>query len=89
MTERSVRDPPVALAATEPVTLRKADLRGSVFDPVLDTMNFLDEVTLRYPDAISFALGRPYGGFFDSEQTFSHVRRYLEHLAEHEELARD
>ncbi|GAA1395592.1 PLP-dependent aminotransferase family protein [Kitasatospora putterlickiae] len=66
----------------ESVELRKADLHGSVSDPVLDTMNFLNEVTLRYPDAISFAPGRPYDGFFETEQIFSHVRRYLEHLAE-------
>ncbi|MET8626418.1 PLP-dependent aminotransferase family protein [Kitasatospora sp. NPDC004669] len=45
-------------------------------------MNFLNEVTLRYPDAISFAPGRPYDGFFETEQIFSYVRRYLEHLAE-------
>lgn len=76
------KNSPTALATTEPVTLRKADLHGSVSDPVLDTMNFLNEVTLRYPDAISFAPGRPYDGFFESEQIFSHIRRYLEHLAE-------
>jgi (S)-3,5-dihydroxyphenylglycine transaminase len=52
-----------------------------VSDPVLDTMNFLNEVTTRYPDAISFAPGRPYDGFFDTEQIFTHLRRYLDHLA--------
>ncbi|MDH6709340.1 hypothetical protein P3T27_006086 [Kitasatospora sp. MAA19] len=41
------KNSPAALAATEPVTLPKADLHGSVSDPVLDTMNFLNEVTLR------------------------------------------
>jgi (S)-3,5-dihydroxyphenylglycine transaminase len=43
-------------------------------------MNFLNEVTLRYPDAISFAPGRPFDGFFDIEQVFDQIRRYLEHL---------
>ncbi|MEO3851208.1 PLP-dependent aminotransferase family protein [Streptomyces sp. B8F3] len=61
--------------------LRKAELHGSVSDPVLDTMNFLNEITLRYPDAISFAPGRPYDGFFDTEQVFTHMRTYLDHLA--------
>ncbi|MGP4029215.1 aminotransferase class I/II-fold pyridoxal phosphate-dependent enzyme [Actinomadura sp. 3N407] len=61
--------------------LRAADLHASVTDPVMDTMNFLNEVTLRYPEAVSFAPGRPYGGFFDTEQIFTHVRRYLDHLA--------
>jgi (S)-3,5-dihydroxyphenylglycine transaminase len=63
--------------------LRKEDLHASLSDPVLDTMNFLNEVTFRYPEAISFAPGRPYDGFFDAEQIFTHLRRYLDHLAEH------
>jgi (S)-3,5-dihydroxyphenylglycine transaminase len=62
--------------------IRKSDLHASVSDPTLDTMTFLNEVTLRYPDAISFAPGRPYDGFFDNEQILAHVRRYLDHLAE-------
>ncbi|WP_407562701.1 PLP-dependent aminotransferase family protein [Streptomyces sp. 184] len=71
-----------APGATVPSSpLRKAELHGSVSDPVLDTMNFLNEITLRYPDAISFAPGRPYDGFFDTEQVFTHMRTYLDHLA--------
>ncbi|RPE41529.1 (S)-3,5-dihydroxyphenylglycine transaminase [Streptomyces sp. Ag109_O5-1] len=60
--------------------LRKEHLHTSVSDPVLDTMTFLNEVTLRHPEAISFAPGRPYDGFFDVEEIFTHIRRYLEHL---------
>lgn len=63
------------------VSLRQEDLHASVSDPVLDTMNFLNEITFRYPDAISFAPGRPYDGFFDTEQIFTHIRTYLDHLA--------
>jgi len=62
--------------------LRKDDLHPSVSDPVLDTMNFLNEVTSRYPEAISFAPGRPYEGFFETAQIFTHLRGYLDHLAE-------
>ncbi|MGV9882177.1 aminotransferase class I/II-fold pyridoxal phosphate-dependent enzyme [Streptomyces sp. NPDC003006] len=62
--------------------LRKTELHASVSDPVLDTMTFLNEITSRYPEAISFAPGRPYDGFFDSEQIFTHLRRYLNHLEE-------
>jgi (S)-3,5-dihydroxyphenylglycine transaminase len=62
--------------------LRGADLHGSVHDPVLDTMNFLNEITLRYPDAISFAPGRPYDGFFETEDIIAHIRRYLDYLSE-------
>ncbi|KUN95697.1 GntR family transcriptional regulator [Streptomyces caeruleatus] len=63
-------------------TLRKEDLHASVGDPVLDTMTFLNEITHRYPEAISFAPGRPYDGFFDVEEIFTHLRRYLDHLAQ-------
>jgi (S)-3,5-dihydroxyphenylglycine transaminase len=61
--------------------LRQEDLHASVSDPVLDTMNFLNEITFRYPEAISFAPGRPYDGFFDTEQIFTYLRTYLDHLA--------
>jgi (S)-3,5-dihydroxyphenylglycine transaminase len=60
--------------------LRKEDLHASVSDPVLDTMNFLNEITSRYPQAISFAPGRPHDGFFETEQIFAHIRRYLDYL---------
>src|SRR5215469_5355859 len=63
-------------------SLRKEDLHASLSDPVLDTMNFLNEITFRYPDAISFAPGRPYDGFFDVEQIFTHIRTYLDYLAD-------
>ncbi|AXE75798.1 aminotransferase class I/II-fold pyridoxal phosphate-dependent enzyme [Streptomyces atratus] len=63
-----------------PSGLRREDLHGSVSDPVLDTMNFLNEITTRYPDAVSFAPGRPYDGFFETEQIFTYLRRYLDHL---------
>ncbi len=62
-------------------SLQQKDLHVSVSDPVLETMNFLNEITFRYPDAISFAPGRPYDGFFDTEQIFTHIRTYLDHLA--------
>src|SRR5262249_55706781 len=69
-------------AQSEPAaSLRKEDLHTSLSDPVLDTMNFLNEITFRYPEAISFAPGRPYDGFFDTEQIFTHIRSYLDHLA--------
>lgn len=64
------------------LALRADDLHASVRDPLLDTMNFLNEITMRYPDAISFAPGRPYDGFFDTGQIFTHIQRYLDHLRE-------
>jgi (S)-3,5-dihydroxyphenylglycine transaminase len=62
--------------------LRREDLHQSLSDPLLDTMNFLNEVTARYPQAVSFAPGRPFDGFFDVEQIFRSIRGYLDHLAE-------
>lgn len=64
-------------------SIRKSELHSSLSDPVLDTMNFLNEITLRYPGAISFAPGRPYDGFFETEQVLAHLRRYLDHLTDH------
>jgi (S)-3,5-dihydroxyphenylglycine transaminase len=77
--------PPAGAGRPSPAAaagLRLQDLHGSLGDPVLDTMNFLNEITHRYPDAISFAPGRPYDGFFDTDQIFAHLRRYLDHLQE-------
>ncbi|MFE9427071.1 aminotransferase class I/II-fold pyridoxal phosphate-dependent enzyme [Kitasatospora sp. NPDC006697] len=70
------------LAPQAPVLLRQDELHGSLSDPVLDAMNFLNEVTYRFPEAISFAPGRPYEGFFEVEQIDEYLRRYLDRLAE-------
>ncbi|NUK75785.1 aminotransferase, partial [Streptomyces lunaelactis] len=74
---------PVTASTSGPApALRKSDLHASVSDPVLGTMTFLNEVTHRSPDAISFAPGRPYDGLFDTEQIITDIRRYLDHLTE-------
>ncbi len=53
---------------SSPRELTLSELHGSLADPLLDSMTFLNEITSRYPDAISFAPGRP------SEELFSHER---------------
>ncbi|MFF4380663.1 PLP-dependent aminotransferase family protein [Kitasatospora sp. NPDC001547] len=58
------------------------DLHASLADPLLDAMTFLNEVTTRYPDAVSFAPGRPYEGFFEPEDVAGHLETYLAHLAD-------
>jgi (S)-3,5-dihydroxyphenylglycine transaminase len=65
---------------TGPARLRMDELHGSLGDPVLGTMNFLNGITHRYPQAISFAPGRPYDGFFDTDQITQYLSRYQEHL---------
>ncbi|MFD6950244.1 GntR family transcriptional regulator [Nocardiopsis sp. TSRI0078] len=57
-------------------------LHGSLTDPVLDSVNFLNEVMGRYPDAISFAPGAPRPAPFDDSVAAGHIRRYLRHLRE-------
>jgi (S)-3,5-dihydroxyphenylglycine transaminase len=62
--------------------VKKEELHASLSDPVLDTMNFLNEVTSRYPDAISFAPGRPYHGLSNVNEMSDRIGRYLAHLDE-------
>ncbi|MFJ5269880.1 PLP-dependent aminotransferase family protein [Streptomyces sp. NPDC088358] len=67
--------------AAGPATLRIKSLHGSLDDPSLDSMNLLNEVAQRFPDAVSFAAGRPYEGFFDVEEVHRHLRTFCEHLS--------
>jgi (S)-3,5-dihydroxyphenylglycine transaminase len=62
------------------VPLRVEDLFGGLTDPVLTSMTFLNEVAGRFPDAISFAAGRPFEGFFDTETIHRHLRTFCDHL---------
>ncbi|HTG33402.1 MAG TPA: PLP-dependent aminotransferase family protein [Thermoanaerobaculia bacterium] len=56
-------------------------LRSSLADPLLDVMNFLNEVVLRYPDAVSFAPGRPSERFFDVEGSLGRAAIWVESRA--------
>lgn len=74
--------PPSPRLPSPPVgRMRKEDLHASLADPVLDAMTFLNEITARYPDAVSFAPGRPFEGFFSVEDVHGHLDRYLDHLS--------
>lgn len=42
--------------------LDTAGLRASVTDPTLTSMTLLNDIAGRYPQAVSFAAGRPYEG---------------------------
>lgn len=57
-------------------------LHASLSAPLLDTMTFLNEVTLRHPQTISFAPGRPYEGDFDVARVPGLIETYLDHLRE-------
>ncbi|MEV6671072.1 PLP-dependent aminotransferase family protein [Streptomyces sp. NPDC051162] len=45
-------------------------------------MNFLNEIAQRFPDAISFAPGRPFEGFFATEHVHDYLRRFERYLKE-------
>lgn len=73
--------PPTATPAPA-LPLTRASLHASLSDPDLDSMAFLNEIADRYPDAVSFAPGRPYDGFFEVEDVFASIRTYLDSLVE-------
>ncbi|MGA4837504.1 PLP-dependent aminotransferase family protein [Streptomyces sp. G45] len=69
---------------TDPVLLDRADLHASLADPALLSMTFLNEVAGRYPDAISFAPGRPTEETFDVADLHRYLDAYARYLAEHQ-----
>jgi (S)-3,5-dihydroxyphenylglycine transaminase len=56
-------------------------LKGCFREPLLDVMNFLNEVVLRYPGAVSFAPGRPTERHFDVEGSLGRIAPFVEHRA--------
>ncbi|BCB74358.1 hypothetical protein Pflav_007680 [Phytohabitans flavus] len=60
--------------------MQLTDLHGSLSDPLLDTMNFLNEVTARFPDAVSFAPGRPYDEAFEPSVVAGYLDAYAKYL---------
>jgi (S)-3,5-dihydroxyphenylglycine transaminase len=62
------------------VELKRDELHASVCDPVAASMNFLNEVASRYPDAIPLAAGRPYDGFYDTADVHRYLDVYLGYL---------
>ncbi|MGH3692815.1 MAG: PLP-dependent aminotransferase family protein [Pseudonocardiaceae bacterium] len=64
------------------VDLDLAGLHSSLEDPALRSMNFLNEVAERYPEAVSFAPGRPSEQFFDIESLHHHLRRFCRYLSD-------
>ncbi len=47
-------------------------------DPYMESMNFLNEVSIINPDAISFGSGRPDQDYFDVREVVSHLDSYIE-----------
>jgi (S)-3,5-dihydroxyphenylglycine transaminase len=62
------------------VELVRETLHTSVTDPMAASMNFLNEVASRFPDAISLAAGRPFDEFYDVADVERYLKAYVEHL---------
>jgi (S)-3,5-dihydroxyphenylglycine transaminase len=63
--------------------LSRTDLHACVSDPLLHTMSFLNEIMDRFPQALSFAPGAPYAGFFDDFEVAGYIERYTNWLQTH------
>ncbi|MFB6721920.1 PLP-dependent aminotransferase family protein [Kribbella sp. NPDC056345] len=57
-------------------------LHASLTDRALNSMNFLNEISHHYPDAISLAAGRPTEEFFDLDDVPRYLSRFAAHLRE-------
>jgi (S)-3,5-dihydroxyphenylglycine transaminase len=62
--------------------LRVSTLHGSLLDPALESMNFLNEIASRYPNAISFASGRPCEQFFDVALIHQYIDAFCAYLTD-------
>ncbi|MDH6120429.1 (S)-3,5-dihydroxyphenylglycine transaminase [Kitasatospora sp. GAS204A] len=69
--------PPAQNALAE---LELSGLHDSLASPVSESMNFLNEIAHRFPDAISLAAGRPFEGFFDLDDVHRYFDTYRRHL---------
>ena len=72
--------PGVSAAVLPGSRLSTASLHPSLEDPALASMNFLNEVGSRYPEAVSFASGRPCEEFFDVKLIHQYLDRFCEYL---------
>jgi (S)-3,5-dihydroxyphenylglycine transaminase len=71
------------------VSLALGDLHSSLSDPLLDSMNFLNEIVSRYPQAISFAPGRPYDGLLDAGDITEALEAYTEYLSSERQFTKE
>ncbi|MEV0280307.1 PLP-dependent aminotransferase family protein [Streptomyces sp. NPDC050610] len=60
--------------------LNATTLHASLGDASMESMNLLNEIAGTYPEAVSFAAGRPYEGFYDVAQVHEYLRVFCDHL---------
>lgn len=82
-TSEGLGSAPVDLAEVPPgIRLRTGPLHSSVSDPALTSMTLLNEIAGRFPDAVSFAAGRPYEGFYDVAALGRQLSVFERHLTD-------
>jgi (S)-3,5-dihydroxyphenylglycine transaminase len=64
----------------QPGELHAGELFGALVEPALNSMNFLNEISIRYPEAVSLAAGRPAEEFFEIGSIERYLRRFCQHL---------
>jgi (S)-3,5-dihydroxyphenylglycine transaminase len=64
-------------AMNSPLSLPADRLNTALSNPKLEVMNFLNEVAMRFPQAISFAPGRPPERFFDVARTLPLIDEFM------------
>lgn len=69
--------------------LDHSGLHGSLEDPVLGGLSFLNEVIGRFPGAISFAPGAPNLEHLRDIDICGYVKRYVDHLCDVRGVSRD
>lgn len=67
-------------ADTWNVELDPSSLHGSLRDPVIDSLNLLNEIIDRYPNAISFGPGAPNRRFLEGLDVTPYIERYIGYL---------
>jgi (S)-3,5-dihydroxyphenylglycine transaminase len=66
------------------VELRRVELKACFDEPILDVMNFLNEVVTGFPEAISFAPGRPLESLCELERHEAAIERFVADVAQRE-----
>ena len=66
------------------LVLDGSDLHSAVMDPLSGSMSFLNEVMIRYPDAISFAPGAPHLSQMSEVDIARCIERYVDEMARNE-----
>lgn len=64
-------------------------LNDALKQPLLGTMNFLNEITMLFPEAISFSAGRPAEQFFNVSEGFRKIARFVEVMAKEQGKTED